>query len=42
MVDAFSRGDENFISTSDVLGVARACITAEASARRGGKFLRIE
>lgn len=42
MVDAFSGGDENFISTSDVLGVARACITAEASARRGGKFLRIE
>ena len=42
MVNAFSSGGENFISTSDVLAVAKACIMAEESARRGGEFLRIE
>jgi len=42
MINAFSRGEENFISTTDVLGVARACLAAEASARKGGEFLEIE
>jgi predicted dehydrogenase len=41
MVDAFDREEENFISTSDVLGVAKACIVAEESASKGGEFLRI-
>ena len=41
MVDAYTRGEENFISTSDVLGVAKACIVAEKSARKGGEFLQI-
>jgi predicted dehydrogenase len=41
MVAAFSRDEENFISTSDVLGVAKACIMAEESAKKGGEFLPI-
>ncbi|MCZ6635606.1 MAG: Gfo/Idh/MocA family oxidoreductase [bacterium] len=41
-IDALSGGQENFISTADVLAVARACLTAEASARREGEFLNIE
>ena len=41
MIEALSRGEENFISTADVLKVARACIMAERSARQGGKFLKI-
>ena len=42
MVEALSRGEENFISTADVLAVARACIAAEESADRGGEFIRID
>lgn len=42
MIDAISHGEENFISTTDVLAVANACITAEESAKRGGEFLKIE
>ena len=42
MIDALSRGEENFISTADVLAVANACITAEESASRGGEFLEIK
>ncbi len=42
MVSAFARGEENFISTEDVLAVSRATILAEESARRGGEFLKIE
>ncbi len=41
MIDALSRGEENFISTDDTLAVANACITAEESAQQGGKFLKI-
>lgn len=41
MVEAFSRGEENFISTADVLAVGRACIKAEESARKGGEYLAI-
>ncbi|MDE2723828.1 MAG: hypothetical protein OXI59_10680, partial [Gemmatimonadota bacterium] len=41
MIDALSRGEENSISTGDTLAVANACITAEESARQGGKFLSI-
>ncbi|MDE2799023.1 MAG: hypothetical protein OXI94_10190, partial [Gemmatimonadota bacterium] len=41
MIDALSRGEENSISTDDTLAVANACITAEESARKGGKFLPI-
>ena len=42
MINAISRGEENFISTNDTLAVANACITAEESARQGGKFLEIK
>ena len=42
MIDALSRGEENSISTDDTLAVANACITAEESARQGGKFLTIK
>ncbi len=41
MIDALSRGEENAISTNDTLAVANACITAEESARQGGRFLKI-
>ncbi len=41
MIDALARGEENFISTHDTLAVANACITAEESARQGGRFLEI-
>ena len=41
MIDALTRGEENVISTDDTLAVANACITAEESARKGGKFLAI-
>lgn len=40
-IEALSRNEENFISTADVLAVTRACLTAEASARQGGTFLKI-
>ncbi|MDA0710559.1 MAG: Gfo/Idh/MocA family oxidoreductase [bacterium] len=40
MIAALSLGQEHFISTSDTLSVAQACIRAEA--RLGGEFLRIE
>lgn len=42
MIEALERGQENFISTTDVLGVANACITAEESARQNGAFLTIK
>ncbi len=42
MIDAFSSGRENTISTTDVLAVAKACIMAETSARQEGEFLKIE
>ncbi len=42
MIEAISRGEENFISTSDVLAVARACIAAEMSLDRGGEFIAID
>lgn len=42
MIEALSQGRENFISTSDVLGVSKACLTAQESARRGGEYLTIE
>ena len=42
MVSAFEKGEENFITTEDVLAVSKATIMAEESARRGGEFLKIE
>lgn len=41
MIEALSRGDENFISTNDTLAVAKACIAAEQSAQQNGTFLTI-
>jgi 1,5-anhydro-D-fructose reductase (1,5-anhydro-D-mannitol-forming) len=41
MVAAWDRGDEHVISTADVLAVARACLTAQESARLGGDYLTI-
>ena len=42
MIEALSRGEEGLVNTADVLAVAKAGITAEESARRGGEFLKIE
>jgi predicted dehydrogenase len=42
MIEALSRGGEPFISTSDVLAVAQACLMAQESAKMEGEFLRIE
>ena len=42
MIEAISSGEEHLISTSDVLGVGKAGILAEESARQGGTFLAIE
>ena len=42
MIEALSRGEEGLVTTADVLAVAKAGITAEQSARRGGEFLKIE
>ncbi len=42
MVEAIEAGQEHFISTHDVFAVAKACLTAEESARQGGKFLSID
>ena len=42
MVSALERDEESFISTQDVLGVARACIAAEESIHRGGEYLKID
>jgi len=41
MIDAISRGEEHFISTQDVLAVAKACIAAEQSAQQQGTFINI-
>lgn len=41
MIDAISRGEEHFISTQDVLAVAKACIAAERSAQQQGTFINI-
>ena len=41
MIEAFSRGEENFISTKDTLAVAQACIAAEQSAQQNGTFITI-
>jgi predicted dehydrogenase len=41
MIEAIDRGEEPFISTRDVLAVARACLVAQESARRNGEFLEI-
>ena len=42
MVSGFEKGEENFITTEDVLAVSKATIMAEESARRGGEFLKID
>ena len=42
MIEAFEKEAENFISTNDVMAVAKATVMAEESARRGGEFLKIE
>ncbi|HCV25586.1 MAG TPA: Gfo/Idh/MocA family oxidoreductase [Candidatus Latescibacteria bacterium] len=41
MITAWSRGDEHFITTGDVLAVAQACLMAQESAAQGGRFLEI-
>lgn len=41
MLAAWDRGDEHFISTADVLAVARACLLAQKSAGNGGEYLTI-
>ena len=41
MIAAWGRGQEHSISTDDVLGVAHACLLAQASAERGGDYLTI-
>jgi len=42
MIESIERGEEPFITTQDVFAVARACLTAEESAKRGGVFLPIQ
>ncbi len=42
LIEAFSRGEEHFVSTSDVLAAARASLIAQQSARRGGEYLSID
>jgi predicted dehydrogenase len=41
-ISAFERGDENVVSTQDVLNVTRACLAAERSARNGGELIRLD
>jgi predicted dehydrogenase len=41
MVTALSRNEEHFISTTDTLAVAKACIFAEQSAHQNGAFLTL-
>ena len=41
MIDAFARGEENCISTQDVLSVSRVGLAAEQSARNGGELIRL-
>ncbi len=41
MIDSLENGRELFVSTDDVFAVAKACLAAEESARRGGEFIRI-
>ncbi|HHW10031.1 MAG TPA: Gfo/Idh/MocA family oxidoreductase [Firmicutes bacterium] len=41
LVNSLLSGTEPFVSTKDVLAVAKACLAAEESARRGGEFLKI-
>ena len=42
MIDAFEGGEENFISTLDVLRAARVGLAAERSMRNGGELTRLE
>ena len=42
LINAYERNEENVISTADVLAVAKACIKAEESARKGGEYLTID
>lgn len=42
MIAAFERDEENFITTQDVMAVAKATLIAEKSARLGGEFLKID
>ena len=41
LIENLTRGQDPFISTSDVLAVSRACLTAQESARQAGAFLKI-
>ena len=41
MIDAFARGEENFVSTQDVLATARVGVAAEKSAANGGELIRL-
>ena len=41
LIEDIARGVESFISTSDVLAVAQACLVSQESARRGGEYLDI-
>ena len=41
MIAALENGDEPFISTQDVLAVARSCIAAEESVEESGRFVQV-
>ena len=41
MIDAFERGEENFVSTRDVLMAARVGLAAQRSARNGGGLVHL-
>ena len=42
MIEALSRGEEHFVSTTEVLRAAQASLIAQESALRGGEFLTID
>ena len=40
-IAAFEKGEENFVSTQDVLNVTATCLAAERSARNDGELIRL-
>ena len=40
-ISAFEKGEENIVSTQDVLNVTRTCLAAERSARNGGELVSL-
>ena len=41
-IGAFERDEENFVSTQDVLKVARTCLAVEQSAKKDGELIRLD